>query len=85
VALYLGLAAAGLATVPAGVAAGIFPVASLTALLAVPLLVASARRARDTYEKPREFVPAIRAIVACYMVAVTLFTAAIAAQSWISP
>jgi 1,4-dihydroxy-2-naphthoate octaprenyltransferase len=82
--LYLTLATAGLATVPVGVAAGIFPAASLSALLATPLLVASARRARNTYEKPREFVPAIRAIVACYVVAVTLFTIAIAIQPWIS-
>jgi 1,4-dihydroxy-2-naphthoate octaprenyltransferase len=84
VVLYLGLATAGLAALPVGVAAGVFPVASLAALLAVPLLVASAHRARDTYEKPREFVPAIRAIVACYVVAVTLFTVAIAIQPWMS-
>jgi 1,4-dihydroxy-2-naphthoate octaprenyltransferase len=82
--LYLALATAGLAVIPVGVAAGIFPAASLAALLAVPLLVASAHRARNTYEKPREFVPAIRAIVACYVVAVTLFTLAIAIQPWIT-
>ena len=82
--LYLALATAGLAAVPAGVAAGIFPSASLAALLAFPLLMASARRARNTYEKPREFVPAIRAIVTCYVVAVTLFAVAIAIQPWIS-
>jgi 1,4-dihydroxy-2-naphthoate octaprenyltransferase len=82
--LYLALASAGLATIPIGVVLGIFPVTSLAALFAVPLLVASAHRARDTYEKPREFVPAIRAIVACYVVAVTLFSVAIAIQPWIS-
>jgi hypothetical protein len=30
-----------------------------------------------TYETPREFVPAVRSIVACYMVAVLLFTGGI--------
>jgi len=84
VVLYLGLAAAGLVTVPIGVAAGVFPAASLAALAAAPLLVASARRARATYETPREFVPAIRSIVACYVAAVTLFTTAIALQGWVS-
>ncbi len=80
--LYLGLAAAGLGAVAIGAAAGIFPPASLAALVALPLLVASARRARSTYNAPREFVPAIRAIVACYVLAVTLFTAAIALRAW---
>jgi len=73
--LYLALAAAGLATVVAGVAAGVFPVACLAALLALPLLVSSARAALRTYESPRQFVPAIRAVVACYAVAVALFGA----------
>ena len=84
VVLYLGLAAAGLVTVPIGVAAGAFPAASLAALAAAPLLIASARRARSTYETPREFVPAIRSIVAGYVAAVTLFTVAIALQGWVS-
>jgi 1,4-dihydroxy-2-naphthoate octaprenyltransferase len=83
VALYLGLAAAGLLMIPAGVGAGVFPAACLVALLAVLLLWTSARRARDTFDRPREFVPAIRSIVACYVVAVTLFTAAIALQGWL--
>jgi 1,4-dihydroxy-2-naphthoate octaprenyltransferase len=83
VALYLGLTAAGLLVIPAGVLARVFPGASLIALVATLLLVASARRARDTFDRPREFVPAIRSIVACYVVAVTLFTAAIALQGWL--
>ena len=41
--LYLALAAAGLAAAAAGVVAGVFPVACLAALLALPLLVSSAR------------------------------------------
>jgi len=73
--LYLALAAAGLATVVAGVATGVFPVGCLAALLALPLLVSSARAALQTYESPRQFVPAIRFVVACYAVAVALFGA----------
>jgi 1,4-dihydroxy-2-naphthoate octaprenyltransferase len=71
--LYLALAAAALLVAVAGVVAGVFPVACLAALLALPLLVSSARAAVRTYESPRQFVPAIRAIVQCYLVAVTLF------------
>ncbi|MNC87910.1 1,4-dihydroxy-2-naphthoate octaprenyltransferase [compost metagenome] len=73
--LYLALAAAGLVTVVAGVAAGVFPVACLAALLALPLLVSSARAALPNFESPRQFVPAIRAVVGCYAVAVCLFGA----------
>jgi 1,4-dihydroxy-2-naphthoate octaprenyltransferase len=64
--------------VVAGVIAGIFPAECLSALFAVPLLIASGRAAMTTYETPREFIPAIRAIVSCYMLAVTMFTLAIA-------
>ena len=49
----------------------------LAALLALPLLVESGRVARSTYETPRAFVPAVRNIVACYLVAVLLLTAGI--------
>jgi 1,4-dihydroxy-2-naphthoate octaprenyltransferase len=77
VALYLALAGTGLAAVPVGVALGIFPLASLAALFALPLLVRSGRAARTTYESPRAFVPAVRAIVTCYVVAVLLFSAGI--------
>ena len=72
--LYLALASSGLAVVACGVAAGVFPLACLAALLALPLLVASGRCAVRTHESPREFIPAVRSIVACYMVAVLLFT-----------
>ncbi len=80
--LYLGLAAAGLAVVPVGVAAGVFPVASLATLVALPLLVGSGRHAVRTYSTPRAFVPAIRSIVSCYAVAVGIFTVTIALQGW---
>ena len=75
--LYLGLAAAGLAVAAGGALAGVFPVACLAALLALPLFVSSARTGLKHFESPRQFVPAIRAIVACYMVAVALFGAGI--------
>jgi 1,4-dihydroxy-2-naphthoate octaprenyltransferase len=77
VALYLGLSAAALVVVVVGVVLRAFPVGCLAALLAAPLLVASARRARDTFEQPRRFIPAIRSIVACYVVAVGLFGAGV--------
>jgi 1,4-dihydroxy-2-naphthoate octaprenyltransferase len=75
--LYLALAGSGLGVVAAGVAAGIFPIACCAALLALPLLVASGRTALVTFETPRAFVPAVRRIVACYLVAVLLFTAGV--------
>jgi 1,4-dihydroxy-2-naphthoate octaprenyltransferase len=80
--LYLSLASAAFVVIGAGVWRGIFPATSLVALLAVPLLVRSAQGAIRTYEKPRLFVPAIRRIVTCYVLAVALFTAAIAAAAW---
>jgi 1,4-dihydroxy-2-naphthoate octaprenyltransferase len=75
VTLYLALSAAGLAVVPLGVVARLLPWPCLAALLALPLLVQSGRVARTTYETPRAFVPAVRNIVACYLVAVLLLTA----------
>jgi 1,4-dihydroxy-2-naphthoate octaprenyltransferase len=71
--LYVILAAAGLLVVAVGVAARVFPASCMAALLALPLLVASARTALRTCESPRQFVPAVRAMVGCYLVAVTLF------------
>ena len=47
--------------------------ATLAALLALPLLVSSARSAIHTFETPRLFVPAIRSIVRCYLAALLLF------------
>jgi 1,4-dihydroxy-2-naphthoate octaprenyltransferase len=79
--LYLSLAAAGLLVAVAGVAAGLFPMACLAALLAVPFLVASGRAAIRNFDTPRLFVPAMRSMVRCYLVAVTLFTAGILLQA----
>ena len=78
--LYLSLAAAALAVAAVGVIAGLFPAGCLAALLAVPLLVASAYRARGTYTAPRRFIPAIRSVVACYAATVTLFTLGVLAH-----
>ena len=80
--LYLALASAGLATIAIGVAARVFPPACLAALFALPLLVASAKSALRTFDAPRLFVPAIRSIVGCYLVAVGLFTAGILLAAW---
>jgi 1,4-dihydroxy-2-naphthoate octaprenyltransferase len=80
--LYLALAAAGLLVVPVGVASGIFPATCVAALLALPLLLASAHSALHTYETPRAFVPAVRSIVGCYLVAVFLFTVGVQVSAW---
>ncbi len=80
--LYLILAATGLLVAVAGVATGAFPFECLTVLLALPLLVASGRRAFHTHGTPRLFVPAMRDMVGCYLVAVGLFICGILAQAW---
>lgn len=82
VGLYLSLATASFVVAIAGVGAGVFPAACLASLLAVPLLIASARRAIGTYEIPRQFAAAIRSIVACYLLGVSLFTLGILSQAW---
>ena len=79
--LYTALAAAGLAAVVGGVAAGRFPPAGLAVLLALPFLIASTRHALASYTRPRQMVPAARNIVLCYLVAVSLFTLAIVAEA----
>jgi 1,4-dihydroxy-2-naphthoate octaprenyltransferase len=80
--LYLSLAGAGLGVVPIGVAAGAFPRLCLAALLAAPLLALSAHQALSTYESARRFRPAIGSILACYVVGVSLFTAAVGLSGW---
>jgi len=80
--LYLALAAGGLLVVVAGVVAGAFPRASLVALAAAPLVVASGRRALRTASTPRLFLPAMRSMVLAYLVATGFFTAAIFMQAW---
>ena len=80
--LYLAFGATGLLVVAGGVAGGVFPVICLGALLAVPLLIASGRCAVHTFDTPRLFVPAMRSMVRCYLVAVSLFTMGILLQVW---
>ena len=80
--LYVGLAGAALAIAAAGVVARIFPPYCLAALLALPLLIRSARRAFVSFEQPRQFVAAVRDIVACYLGAVGLFTGGVMLQAW---
>jgi len=79
--LYLGLAWAGLAIVALGVTFGAFPAGTLATLAAIPFIVASGRRARQFHSKPKEFLPAMRAMVLAYVVATGLFTLAILARA----
>jgi 1,4-dihydroxy-2-naphthoate octaprenyltransferase len=74
---YLGLAWGGLAIVALGVTFGAFPDAAFVTLLAAPFVAASGRRALRFHSKPREFVPAMRAMVLAYLVATGLFTLSI--------
>ncbi len=73
--LYLGLAGAALALDAAGVASGDFPPLCSAALLALPLLLLSARRAFANYESALRFRPAIGSMLACYVAGVLLFIA----------
>lgn len=80
--LYLALAGAGLAVIPAGVLLGLFPASALLALVALPWVVASGRHARRHAAAPRQFLPAMRYMVIAYLAATAVFAAAIFAQGW---
>ncbi len=82
VVLYLVLAGAALAVVAAGIVTRIFPADCALALPALLLLVASGRRARSTFTTPRRFLPAVRHLVAYYMLATGLFAAGIVLHAW---
>ena len=82
--LYNGLAALALLVALAGVLAGVFPTPCLLALLAVPLVGMSLVRGRATWKTPRAFVPAARAIVRAYLVAVLGFTLGLVVQPWLA-
>jgi len=82
VVLYLALAGAALAVVAAGILTGIFPVDCGVALLALLPLAASGKRARSTFTTPRHFLPAVRSLVAYYMLATGLFAAGIVLHAW---
>jgi len=81
--IYLSLAALGLTVPCAGALAGVFPKTALLSLAAVPLLVMSGRAAVRTFDTPREFVPAVRSIVLCYVAATTIFTLTLALRPWL--
>jgi 1,4-dihydroxy-2-naphthoate polyprenyltransferase len=77
--LYLALAALGLAVAAAGAAAGIFPrAAGFAAAAGLPLWWGSLRAGRDTWDTPRQFVPAVRRIVQCYALTTVVFAAGVA-------
>jgi 1,4-dihydroxy-2-naphthoate octaprenyltransferase len=80
--LYVGLASASLAIVPAGVLAGVFPKGTLLALLALHWVVKSARHANRTFSAPRQFLPAMRHMVIAYLVATSLLVAGFLAVRW---
>jgi 1,4-dihydroxy-2-naphthoate polyprenyltransferase len=71
--LYLALAAASPLIATIGAASGIFPAACAAALLALVPLAAGARHALRAYRTPRTFFPAIRAMIASYLMVVALF------------
>lgn len=76
--LYLSASALALALIVTGALSGLFPkMAIFAALVALPLLWTSGKAALATYEEPRLFVPAVRAIVLCYVTATSLFTASL--------
>jgi 1,4-dihydroxy-2-naphthoate polyprenyltransferase len=76
--LYLALAAAGLLVALLGAVAGYFPKATaLTFVAGLPLWILSGRAAWTTYDTPRQFIPAVKNIVLCYLVGTGVFTAAL--------
>lgn len=82
--LYNGLAALALLVVAFGAGLGAFPWPTLAALAAAPLLYRSLQCARATWKTPRAFLPAVRAIVRCYLVATVLFTLGLLSQPWLA-
>ena len=79
--LYLTLAGAGLVVIVMGVIARAFPPLALVCLAALVPVITSARCALRNSSAPRQFLPAMRAMVVAYIVVTGLFTAAIFAQS----
>jgi len=80
--LYLALAVAALVIVVAGVFTGLFPSATLAAVLALPFVALSARTSTRHFAAPRHFLPAMRFMVIAYMVATGGFTAGVLLQAW---
>jgi 1,4-dihydroxy-2-naphthoate octaprenyltransferase len=78
--LYNVLAGLALAVVAGGVAGGWFPWPCLAALAGLPLLWRSLAQGRASWKTPRAFLPAVRAIVRCYVLATVLFTLGLLSQ-----
>ncbi len=73
--LYLGLSALGLAVSVGGAVLGVFPKGAFFAALAgFPFWMLSAKTALNAWDSPRLFIPAIKNIVLCYLVATSVFT-----------
>jgi 1,4-dihydroxy-2-naphthoate octaprenyltransferase len=61
-----------------GAALGVFPrYAAGAALAGLPLWLNSAAAAWSTYDTPRQFIPAVKNIVLCYLVGTLVFTLAL--------
>ncbi len=60
-----------------------FPAFSLLILLAVPLLYRSFSTAREHYDSPKSFLPAIRGTILLYLVVLSLMTVSYVADRWI--
>ncbi|MFH2201628.1 MAG: prenyltransferase [Elusimicrobiota bacterium] len=71
--VYLGCSLLGLGIPVFGAVLGVFSKWTLLTLLALPLWWSSRRAALAHYDTPRDFVPAVRAIVLCYLTATSLF------------
>lgn len=77
--LYLGMSAVGLLTIPVAAWLGIFPKLTLLAAAAgIPLWIISLRAGEKTWDTPRLFMPAIRAIVQCYALTTAVFALCVA-------
>ncbi len=73
--LYLGFSALGLMVAVVGAVLGVFPKgAFLAALIGLPFWILSAKTALNAWDSPRLFIPAIKNIVLCYLVATSVFT-----------
>ena len=76
--LYAGFAALGLLMPCVGSWLGIFPRwTPLAALAGLPLLFLSVKHAMKSWDSPRNFIPAIKYVVLCYLVATLVFTVAV--------
>jgi 1,4-dihydroxy-2-naphthoate octaprenyltransferase len=76
--LYTAIASCGILAALIGTALGLFPRRAYATAVAIPLLVGSFRHGIKTYDKPMDFVPAVRRIVVSYLLGTSAFIFAIA-------